>query len=183
MFHKTIIVVSLGLLAATGCTAQEADQTLSGHVAASTFPEPVTRVDAIGAGGSISAAVTADGSFTLQLPPGDRYRIELVSATHRSLLVYPRGGTAYDTSVYIAGEGAFGLGEVQHVALDTGAGGGQDGATPSNTPDDNLGGGQDGSGATGPADTGSGGGQDTSGAGPDPGTGGGNDTGTGGGGN
>ena len=172
MIRKTMIAMSFALVAAAGC-ATDSDQTLSGQVSASTFPEPVTSIVATGETGTITSAVASDGSFTLSLPAGDRYRIELVSAAHHSLLVYPRTGGALDTTVYVAGAGAFDLGTVQHVALDTGSGGGQDGATASNTPDDNLGGSQD-TGTGGGHDTGTGGGQDT-------GTGGGGDTGGGGG--
>jgi hypothetical protein len=174
MIRKTIVAMSFGLLAAAGCTT-ESGQTLSGRVQASTFPEQITRIEAVGLDTAVDAAVAADGSFTLTLPVHDSYRIQLVSTSHRADLVYPRTAGTYETSLAIAGDGEFQLGDVQYLALEDGNGGAQDAAVAENTPDASLGD----DGVKNGGDTGTGGGQDTGGGGQDTG-GGGQDTGGGG---
>jgi hypothetical protein len=149
-------------LAVTGCAA-DSGQTITGRVHAGSFPEPITHVNAIGTTTTVRAPVAADGSFSITLPAGERYRIEMVSALRTSDLVFPRPATGtLDTSFYIAGTGAaFDLGGVQYIKdpassttiFDTGSGGGEDGS----------GGGQD-TGTGGGQDTGTGGGQDGGGS-------------------
>jgi hypothetical protein len=165
-------------LAACGA---EAPQTISGRVATGSFPEPVTRVVAIGNDGTFYAPVASDGSFDLAVPAGDRYRIEMRSNVRGSQLVFPRT-SRIDTSFFVVESGeAFDLGEVRYVrdheSQTTVI---SDAAVPSHSPDDSLGGGQDGggggqdTGTGGGQDTGTGGGQDTGGGGQDTGGGGGN---------
>lgn len=175
MFRLTMFTMVTATLAACGA---DSPQTISGRVSTSTFPEPVTRVVAIGSDGTFYAPVAADGSFDLAVPAGDRYRIELRSTVRGSQLVFPRTNTI-DTSFFIVESGdAFDLGAVRYARDQEGTTTIHDAAIPDHSPDDALGG-DDGEG--GGQDTGTGGGQDTGGGGQDTG-GGGQDTGTGGGG-
>ncbi len=163
MFRLTMFTMVTATLAACGA---ESPQTISGRVATSSYPAPVTRVVAIGSDGTFYAPVAADGSFDLAVPAGDRYRIEMRSGESGSQLVFPREAQQIATSFFVVESGdAFDLGQVRYVeATKT--------SVPDHSPADALNG-----------DTGEGGGQDTgTGGGQDTGTGGGQDTGTGGGG-
>ena len=172
MFRQTMTTVVFFSLAACG---SDAEQSISGRVTQGSFPEPVTQVHAIGAHQVIVADVLADDSFLLSLPAGDRYRIEMVSATRDPDLVFPRA-SGVDMSIFIAATSVlFDLGNVRYIAADEG-GVAADSAVPDHSPED----GDDGEG--GDQDSGEGGDQDTGGGGQDTGTGGGQDTGGGGGG-
>lgn len=172
MFRLTMFTMVTATLAACGA---EAPQTISGRVATSSFPEPITRVVAIGSDGTFYAPVSADGTFDLAVPAGDRYRIEMRSSVRESQLVFPRSPTTIDTSFFIVESGdVFDLGEVRYLReardADTTI---ADAAVPEHAPGDSL------DGAGGGHDEG-GGGQDTGGGGDDEGGGGGQDTGGGG---
>jgi len=162
MFRLTMVTMVTATLA--GCGA-ESPQMLGGRVATGSYPEPVTRVVAIGSDGTFSAPVAADGSFDLAVPAGDRYRLEMRSATRGSRVVFPRSATRIDTSFVVVESGeAFDLGQVRYQNE-------SQTSVPEHSPDEALGG-----------DTGDKGGQDPgTGGGQDPGTGGGQDQGTGGG--
>lgn len=164
MIRPTLFMMAL---AAVGCAA-DPEPVISGRISAGSFPEAVTQVRAVGAT-TITADVASDGTFALRLAPDTRYRIEVVSATHRSLLVAPRATGSLDQSFTLAD--AVDLGGVRYTRFaDLGDAAVADHAPPADT----GGGGQD-PGGGGGGDTGTGGGQDTGG-------GGGGDTGTGGGG-
>jgi hypothetical protein len=186
MFRLTMFTMVTATLA-VGCA--DSPQTISGRVATSSFPEPVSRVVAIGDDGTFYAPVAADGSFDLAVPAGDRYRIELRSTVRGSQLVFERAANSIDTSFFVVESGdVFDLGVVRYLSeardSDTTI---ADAAVPDHSPGDSLGGGGQDTGGGG-QDTG-GGGQDTGGGGQDTGGGGqdmgggGQDTGTGGGGN
>lgn len=196
MFRRTLFMMAL---AAVGC-AGDPGQVVAGRITQGSFPEAVTRVRAVGNATTITANLATDGSFAMQLASNDRYRIEVVSATHTAALVFPRATGAIDQTFYIADSGAaVELGGVHYVHLaDLGGGGGGDtGVHPGGDTGHSCGGdvaephasttGDDG--ATADADppeaigcdTGTGGGGDTGGGGADTG-GGGADTGGGGGG-
>jgi hypothetical protein len=174
MFRLTMFTMVTTTLA-VGCGA-DSPQTISGRVATGSFPEPVTRVVAIGEDGTFYAPVSADGTFDLAVPAGDRYRIELRSTVRGSQLVFDRGANI-DTTFFVVESGeTFDLGEVRYEReardADTTI---SDAAIPDHSPEASLGG-DDGEG--GGHDEG-GGGQDTGGGRQDEG-GGGQDTGGGG---
>jgi hypothetical protein len=154
------------MVTATFAACADSPQTIVGRVATSSYPEPVTRVVAIGNDGTFYAPVAADGSFDLAVPAGDRYRLEMRSGIRGSQVVFPRTTERIDTSFFVVESGAaFDLGGV-HYREDTQT------SVPDHSPDDALNGD---TGDKGEQDTGTGGGHET-------GTGGGQDTGTGGGG-
>lgn len=151
---------TLFMMALAACAADPQPE-VSGRIASGSFPEAVTQVHAIGAT-TVTANVASDGTFSLPLAAGDRYRIEVVSATRASLLVVP-----HTTDQTFALGGNLDLGGVHYEHLtDLG-----DAAIADHTP---PAGGDTGGGGHG--DTGGGGGGDTGGGG------GGGDTGGGGGG-
>src|SRR5262245_16065106 len=143
MFRLTMATMAFATLA--GCT--DGSQTITGHVTAGSFPEPIVEVRATGTHGVTAARVLADGSFMLTLPADDDYRIEMMSAVRSPDLVYPRAGGTVDTTLYVADGGpAFDLGGVRYIKDQEGvliA----DTAVPDNAPADGEGGG------TGPGDT------------------------------
>jgi hypothetical protein len=101
---KTTLATTLTALLFTACTGStEPAQQITGRIDLTTFPEPVTEVRAVGIDGVVSTAVAADGSFAIAAPVGGRYRLELVSATRRADLVFPRRTGSIDTSFYIGG--------------------------------------------------------------------------------
>lgn len=113
MFRLTMFTMVVASL--VGCSS-EGSQTIAGRISTSTFPEPVTAVRAVGNEGVYEARVAGDGAFSITLPAGDRYRLEMVSAVRTSTLVFPRRTGTIDTSLYIAGSGeAFALGSVRYV--------------------------------------------------------------------
>lgn len=182
MFRQTMTSLVFFSLAACGT---DPDQTVTGTVAQGSFLETVTQVRAVGSENTIVTAVDADGSFELTLPAGDRYRIELVSATRSPDLVFPRASGEVATSFAIESSvGSLDLGGVHYVkdgdgtlSADTAV---ADNPLADRIGDTGTGGGQD-TGTGGGGDTGTGGGGDTGGGGQDTG-GGGQDTGAGGGG-
>jgi hypothetical protein len=98
----TSILVAVGL-AACSSTATPTTQTITGKLATSSFPESVTAVRAVGSSSTVEATIAADGSFSLTLPAGDRYRISMVSAVRESTLVFPRASGTIDTSFALEG--------------------------------------------------------------------------------
>lgn len=101
---KTTLATTLTALLFTACAGStDQGQQITGRIDLTTFPEPVTEVRAVAPDGVVSAQVAADGSFSISAPVGARYRLELVSATRRADLVFPRRTGAIDTSFYIGG--------------------------------------------------------------------------------
>jgi hypothetical protein len=202
MIRTTMMFVLL-----TGC-GTSSDQRVTGKVMGATFPAPITHVRAVGNASTIEARVAADGSFALNVPGHDRYRIELHAAVRKSDIVFPRATGVIQTTFYVAQPGAaIDLGRVRYVAdpattpydygeckthpeggnvcVEDGDGGGKDCGGEVGAPE----------GASDPGavaeknppeaigcegDEGGGGGQDEGGGGQDPGGGGGQDEGGGG---
>lgn len=110
------ILFALGFVA-VGCSSPAGSQTISGRVAQSTFASPVDTVTVVKGGtGVLEAPVAADGSFTVIVPAGSGYRIELSSAATRAGLVSPRSSGAIDVTFAVRGSGApFDLGMVRYV--------------------------------------------------------------------
>ena len=101
---KTTLATTLTALLFTACAGStEPAQQITGRIDLTTFPEAITEVRAVGTDSVVSAQVAADGSFAISAPVGARYRLELVSATRRADLVFPRRTGAIDTSFYIGG--------------------------------------------------------------------------------
>jgi hypothetical protein len=115
-----ILVAAIGLVT-IGCGASPGSQTVSGRVAQQTFASPVDQVSVIKAGASVVAApVAPDGAFTIVIPPGSGYRIELSSAATRAGLVSPRSTGTLDATFAIRGKAApFDLGTVRYIGNPT----------------------------------------------------------------
>ncbi|HEY4178002.1 MAG TPA: hypothetical protein VGM90_14240 [Kofleriaceae bacterium] len=104
MSALTSILVAAGLAACSSSTPTT--QTITGKIETSSFPESVSAVRAVGTNATVEAKLASDGTFSLTLPAGDRYRISMVSAVRESTLVFPRATGTIDTSVAIAGAAA-----------------------------------------------------------------------------
>lgn len=109
------ILIALGLVT-IGCGSSE-PQVVSGRVAQNTFTVPIDHVAVIQAGSTVTQApVAADGAFTLSIPTGSGYRIELSSAASRAGLVSPRTSGTLDKTFTVRGHtAAFDLGAVRYI--------------------------------------------------------------------
>jgi len=111
------LLFALGLVS-VGCGSSVGSQTVSGRVAQDTFATPVDLVTAVRKGSAVvDAPVGPDGAFTITIPSGSGYRIELSSAATRAGLVSPRSSGAIDVSFAVRGSGvsAFDLGMVRYI--------------------------------------------------------------------
>lgn len=160
MIRLNLSTVALTMLAAAGCGADAgSDQTVTGTINRSSFPDAVTHARAVGTLATVEAPIASDGTFTLHLPEHDRYRIELVSATRQSDLVFPRGSSLVDTSFYVeAARDNLALGAIRYIGdvgnaahegegsgSDTGSAGGEEGGGSGDT---SSGGSEEGGGST-----------------------------------
>ncbi|MBI5487477.1 MAG: hypothetical protein HY905_09105 [Deltaproteobacteria bacterium] len=111
------IPVALLAAAGSGCASEPGPHVVSGTLALSSFPEPIWAVHVVQAGGSVTGTVVAaDGTFTLTIPPGQGYRIELVGGSGRPVLVFPRAAGDIEASFAVRGGGTpFDLGLVRYV--------------------------------------------------------------------
>jgi hypothetical protein len=121
-FHAFVLAPVLmgGCLAAPG--GQPAEKTSStmvaGKAALGTFPETPAKARVVGplAATVAEAPLAADGSFVLQVPAGNGYQLELVSAGATYGLVLPRGEGKVDSRFAVRGErDPFQLGDVRFV--------------------------------------------------------------------
>ncbi len=118
---KKIIVVSLlavSLIVVAACGAPGTGvQVFSGVAALQTFPDPPTAVRAVSSGKLISETpIAADGSFSLSLQPGLKYRIEFTGGAVSPVLVMPRSSGRVDTLISVRGSTApFNLGTVRYI--------------------------------------------------------------------
>lgn len=111
MIRTTMLIVL-----ATGC-GTSSDQLVTGKVASQTFPSAITHVRAVGTANTIEARVATDGSFALDLPAQDRYRIELHAAATKADLVFPRASGVIHSTFYVdSARQAIELGLVRYVA-------------------------------------------------------------------
>lgn len=114
MKMQLFAAVPVLLVAACGSNTP---QTVTGRVAAASFPYPVETVRAVRAGRSVVAApVAGDGSFSIDIPSGSRYRLEFAAADGRSGLVFPRQLGTIDVTFDVRGHQApFDLGAVRYL--------------------------------------------------------------------
>jgi len=99
------------------CASQPSPQRLAGRIDRTTFPDVITTAQAVRDGRVVaSSPVAADGSFSLTIPVGSKYRIAFASATGQPGLVFPRSLGTLDVTFAIRGGGApFDLGMVRYV--------------------------------------------------------------------
>ncbi len=100
---------------AVGCSSST-PQVVSGRVERAGFPAQVDAVRVVRSGSAVvESTVASDGSFSLTIPPGKGYRIELVSSGQPGL-VFPRQTGVIDAAFTIRnGTKPFDLGMVRFV--------------------------------------------------------------------
>jgi hypothetical protein len=115
MSFRFFALIPLASLAA--CSGSSAPpQTVTGRIDGASFKSPVSAVRASRAGSVVEAPVSADGSFSITIPAGTGYRIELVAASGQPGLVFPRSAGTIDVSFDVrAGTKPFDLGLVRFV--------------------------------------------------------------------
>jgi len=94
---------------------------IKGQVALSSFPTPPSSVRVTGQGPAVAEAeLSGDGQFSLTVPNGQGYRIELVSGNDTYTLIFPRGSPQFDSTFDVAGATQpFDVGLVQFVSAPT----------------------------------------------------------------
>ena len=92
-------------------------QVVTGRVASATFPYPVNTVRAVRAGRTVVAApIASDGSFSIAIPSGSRYRLEFAATAGGAGLIFPRTLGTLDATFDVRGhQAAFDLGAVRFV--------------------------------------------------------------------
>src|SRR5262245_23824041 len=83
-------------LAATGCADPPPGQSLSGRIATDDFPATVLGVRAVEDGVVVAhAPIDSQGRFTLRVPEGGHYRLEVVTRAgiHQFIVPDHAGGT------------------------------------------------------------------------------------------
>ena len=112
-------ILRLAILQALFLTACSSGppQVVTGRVASATFPYPVDTVSAVRAGRTVVATpVASDGSFSIAIPSGSRYRLEFAATVGRAGLVFPRALGTLDATFDVRGhQAAFDLGAVRFV--------------------------------------------------------------------
>ena len=108
------LILALGMSA---CSSAPSAQAVRGTAALTSFPSTPTEVQVHRAGVVVaSAAIDADGSFEVAVPPGTGYRIALVNADRAVALVYPRAQGNIELSFDVrSGANAFDLGSVRYT--------------------------------------------------------------------
>ncbi len=112
MKKPLFLALSLG----AGC-ASPAPQVVSGHVDQASFATPVDHVLVVRGNSLIAAAaVGPQGEFTLSIPPGSGYRLELRSMSAKTGLISPRATGTIDVAFAIRGaQVPFELGAVRAI--------------------------------------------------------------------
>lgn len=115
-----ISIATLTLAAGTlvmGCTS-DSSQSVSGRVDQAGFPSAVSAVRVVRGSTTVAESpVAADGAFSLAIPTGAGYRIELVSAEQPGL-VFPRSTGVIEAAFTVKGSAApFDLGTVRFIGV------------------------------------------------------------------
>ena len=84
-------------IAAAGCTSDPKTQLLTGKLSSTQHAIAVRAVD--GTTVITAARVRSDGSFTLQLPAGHHYRLEVLTASGVHNIVAAKNGSYADVTV------------------------------------------------------------------------------------
>jgi len=111
-----LLALSFIIVAACGAPGTGI-QVVSGVAALQTFPTPPTSVRAVSSGKVVAEAqLSADGSFSLNLPTGHKYSIEFAAGAVPPVLVMPRTSGQVDAMFFIRGSAApFSLGTVRYI--------------------------------------------------------------------
>lgn len=118
-----VLIVLAVAAAFSGCSSTPASpHVVSGTVEQRTFATPIDQVAVVRAGAPVVIGqVTPAGEFSLTIPPGSGYRLELTSPADRSGLVNPRVSGVLDATFAVRGGGApFSVGLVRSIGTTTG---------------------------------------------------------------
>jgi hypothetical protein len=91
---------------------------IKGQVALTSFPTPPTAIQVAIRGHAVAEApLSGEGRFSLTVPAGQGYQLELVTGGLTYTLVFPRGGPQFDTTFNVANaKTPFDIGLVQYVS-------------------------------------------------------------------
>jgi hypothetical protein len=117
------ILMTIALVAATafvlGCdlAPTSTPQMINGVVSQGTFPAPVTSVRVVSTAKVVyEAQVDVHGAFSLIVPTGTAYEIELLSGSDSAGLVFPRAAGGIDAAFDVAASQApFDVGAVRYI--------------------------------------------------------------------
>ena len=114
---STTLMLGALALAASATACNSPDQVVAGQLAVNSFPAPVTSVRVVQNGRTVvEQSVSADGRFSVSVPPGAGYRIEFAAAAGAPALVFPRRAGAVDSTFRVQRGGApFDLGMVHYI--------------------------------------------------------------------
>lgn len=114
---RLLSLIAFPLLSLAACGGSPAPQVVVGRVATTSFPYPVDTVRAVRGGRTVAEApVAGDGAFSIAIPAGDGYRLELAAAGGRAGLVFPRQLGTIERTFNVRGHQApFALGAVRYL--------------------------------------------------------------------
>jgi hypothetical protein len=110
--------VALFALACAGRAASTPETHVSGTVALTTYPTtPHTIVATNEKGTALSAPLAANGSFSMALPKGHKYRLAVATSAGAVPIVFPRTSGSLDAAFSVKSKGGVvGLGTVHYLA-------------------------------------------------------------------
>lgn len=113
-FRFCALIPLASLAACSGSSAPP--QIVTGRIDGATFKSPISSVRASRAGAVVEAPVGSDGTFSIAIPAGTGYRIELLAASGQPSLVFPRSAGTVDVAFDVrGGTRPFDLGMVRYV--------------------------------------------------------------------
>ncbi|NOY90563.1 MAG: hypothetical protein GXP55_05080 [Deltaproteobacteria bacterium] len=115
--HLSLALLALAL-AACGQTPSGAQGalTITGRAAPAELGQQFTNVQALRAGTVVAQVpVERDGSFSLRVPAGRGYTLQLTYGAGTSTLVFPRQTGSLERRFDVLGHGSFDLGTVRHI--------------------------------------------------------------------
>ncbi len=113
---KLAFTIGFGVLA-LGCGSSPGTQVVTGQVAQATFPSAVDRITVTHAGKLVvQAPIAADGSFSIRIPPGQGYHLNLSSPGMRAGMINPRKTGTLGVTFAVRGNGQdFNVGTVRYI--------------------------------------------------------------------
>lgn len=108
-------LVAAAAVASCGGLTTRTDSTVQGHLDVASFPSTPTAIQARDEHGNVVQAALNAGQFSLKLPQGHKYQLDVLMSGGQEPVVFPRGDGSLDLDFKISGAGAVvQLGAIHH---------------------------------------------------------------------